>query len=159
MLISCQQSQETIRGNDRLETNKNIVRQYVEKFNAGDLAGLKEIFAEDALIYGVLGWGKVNEVMPIWRQLVDALEIQLTIEDVIAEGNTVAIRYSERGRSRGSFFDKPATGKSYQLVAMEWFVIKDGKIHRRWGARDAASQAKQLGWDVPATKESHKSPE
>ncbi|MCI0693122.1 hypothetical protein L0337_14085 [candidate division KSB1 bacterium] len=35
---------------------------------------------------------------------------------------------------------------------MEWFEVKDGKIRRRWGTRDAASQAKQLGWDMPATK-------
>jgi hypothetical protein len=40
----------------------------------------------------------------------------------------------------------PATGKSYEMVAMEWFEIKDGLIHRRWGARDSASQSKQLGW-------------
>jgi len=33
----------------------------------------------------------------------------------------------------------------YELVAMEWFVIHDGKIQRRWGARDSASQARQLG--------------
>ena len=31
---------------------------------------------------------------------------------------------------------------------MEWFVIKDGLIHRRWGARDSATLAKQLGWDT-----------
>jgi hypothetical protein len=37
------------------------------------------------------------------------------------------------------------TGKSFELVAMEWFISKEGKIHRRWGARDAASQARQLG--------------
>jgi predicted ester cyclase len=28
---------------------------------------------------------------------------------------------------------------------MEWFEIEQGKIKRRWGARDAASQARQLG--------------
>jgi hypothetical protein len=28
---------------------------------------------------------------------------------------------------------------------MEWFVIKDGRIHRRWGARDSAAQFRQMG--------------
>jgi hypothetical protein len=28
---------------------------------------------------------------------------------------------------------------------MEWFVLREGRIHRRWGARDAAAQARQLG--------------
>ena len=27
---------------------------------------------------------------------------------------------------------------------MEWFHLRDGKILKRWGARDAASQAKQI---------------
>jgi len=31
------------------------------------------------------------------------------------------------------------------LVAIEWFEVRDGKIRRRWGARDSASQARQLG--------------
>jgi ketosteroid isomerase-like protein len=38
-------------------------------------------------------------------------------------------------------------GKSYELVAMEWFEIEGDRIKRRWGARDAASQARQLGID------------
>ena len=138
---------------EALEVNKNVVRRYVEAFNAGDLEALKKGFADDALVYGVLGWGEVDKVLPIWEQLVNGLGIQLYIEDMVAEGDSVAVRYTERGTSKAPFFDKPATGMSYELVAIEWFVIKDGKIHRRWGARDAASQATQLGWDVPATKD------
>ena len=129
-----------------MEANKAAVQRYVERFNAGDLEGLRELFSDDALIYGVLGWGKMDDVMPIWQQLVSGLAMQLEIVDMIAEDDRVAVRYLERGTSRGPFFDKPATGKSYELVAMEWFEMKEGRIHRRWGARDAASQARQLGW-------------
>jgi predicted ester cyclase len=57
----------------------------------------------------------------------------------------VAVRYAERGTFAGPFRGQPPTGKAYELVAMEWFVLKDGKIRRRWGARDAASQARQIG--------------
>jgi predicted ester cyclase len=69
----------------------------------------------------------------------------LVIEEMIAEGDLVAARYTERGKFVGPFLGHAPTGKSYQLVAMEWFVVKDGKIQRRWGARDAASQARQIG--------------
>ena len=37
------------------------------------------------------------------------------------------------------------TGKNYELVAMEWFVVRNGLIQRRWAARNAASQARQIG--------------
>ena len=71
--------------------------------------------------------------------------MHLTIEAMVAEGNTVAVLYTERGTFRAPAFGHSPTWKSYELVAMEWFVIVDSKIQRRWGARDAASQARQLG--------------
>ena len=84
-------------------------------------------------------------VEPIWRQLIEGYGIQLIIEEMIAEGDTVAVRYTERGTFRAPAFGHAPTGRSYELVAMEWFEIRDGRIARRWGARDAASQARQLG--------------
>src|SRR5262245_62271702 len=134
------------------EANKNVVRRYVECFNAGDVEGLRQLCAPDALIQGVLGWGKIDIVLPIWKALADSLGMQLMIEDIVAEDDIVAVRYTETGTARKPFFDRPATGKSYALVALEWFVLRDGKIARRWGARDAASQAEQLGWAEPARK-------
>ena len=69
----------------------------------------------------------------------------LTVEEIIAEGDTVAVRYTERGAFVGSFRGQEPTGKSFELMAMEWFTLLDGKIHRRWAVRDAASQARQMG--------------
>ena len=136
-----------------MESNKDIIRDYVSKFNAGDLSGIVHLFSKDAQIHGVLGWGSLDVVLPIWEQLVNGLSIHLKIESIIAEGNHVAVKYTETGTSRAPFFDKPATGKTYKLLAMEWFLIQDHKIHKRWGARDAASQAFQLGWNNAATKD------
>jgi steroid delta-isomerase-like uncharacterized protein len=127
------------------ERNKAVVRRYVEAFNRGDLAALRTLFTPDALVYGVLGWGGLEEVEPIWRDLHQAFGIELTPEQMIAEGDMVAVRYTERGTFVAPFRGQPPTGKSFELVAMEWFILQDGKIHRRWGARDAASQARQLG--------------
>ena len=127
------------------EVSKSVVRQYVEAFNRGDLVALQELFSEEAEIQGVLGKGLIDKVLPIWRQLIEGYGIQMTIEDLVSEGNVVAARYTERGTFRAPAFGQQPTGKSYELVAMEWFELRDGKICRRWGARDAASQARQLG--------------
>jgi steroid delta-isomerase-like uncharacterized protein len=127
------------------EACKQIVLDYVEAFNRGDLETLVTLFTDDALVYGVLGWGSLEQVVPIWREIKDAFAIQLQVESIIAEGDTVAVRYTERGTSVGSFRGGPVTGKSFEVVAMEWFNIKDGKIHRRWGARDSAAQFRQMG--------------
>jgi steroid delta-isomerase-like uncharacterized protein len=125
--------------------NQKIVLAYVDAFNRGDEEAMRPLFTDDALIYGVLGWGGLDQVVPIWREIKAAFDIQLQVESIIAEDDIVAVRYVERGTSTGSFRGGPVTGKSFEVVAMEWFEIKDGKIHRRWGARDNAAQMRQMG--------------
>ena len=127
------------------EGAKAAVRQYVDAFNRGDLSGLKALLAADAEIQGVRGAGLWEKVEPVWRQLIEGYGIHLKIQGLIAEGGVVAARYIESGTFRAPAFGNQPTGKSYELVAMEWFEIEGGKIKRRWGARDAASQARQLG--------------
>jgi len=127
------------------ELNKQIVLAYVNAFNRADIEALTDLFASDALVYGVLGWGNLDQVVPIWREIKAAFDIQLQVESIIAEDDIVGVRYVERGASVGSFRGGPVTGKSFEVVAMEWFVIKEGKIHRRWGARDNAAQLLQMG--------------
>lgn len=123
----------------------DVVRQYVEAFNQGDSDALRDLFTPDALVYGVLGSAGLDEALPIWRELHAAFGIVLTIEDLIAEGDQVAVRYTERGTFTCPFRGKQPTGRAYELVAMEWFVLREGRIHRRWGARDSAAQARQIG--------------
>jgi predicted ester cyclase len=71
--------------------------------------------------------------------------MQLRVEELVAEGCTFAARYTETGTFTKPAFGHEPTGKSYELVAMEFFEIREGKIKRRWGARDSASQLRQLG--------------
>jgi steroid delta-isomerase-like uncharacterized protein len=127
------------------EQCKAVVRNYVEAFNSGDLVALRALLADDAEIQGVMGNGLFEKVEPIWRQLIDGYGMQLDIQELIAEGRLVAARYIESGTFRAPAFGSQARGKSYELVAMEWFEIVNGKIRRRWGVRDSAAIAKQLG--------------
>ncbi len=132
--------------------NITIVNEYVNAFNSGDLDQLRSLFSEDAEIQGVFGRGLMDKITPIWKQLILGLGMQLKIEDIISEGNKVAVRYTETGTFKGEFQGNKPTGKSYELIAMEWFIIEDGKIKKRWGARDFASQAKQIGLEINNSK-------
>jgi len=127
------------------EDNKRVVLEYVEAFNRGDMEALRRLFTDDALVYGVLGWGGLDAVVPIWEEIHAAFALNMSVEALAAEDDTVAVRYVERGTSVGSFRGGPVTGRSFEVVAMEWFVFKDGRIHRRWGARDNAAQFRQMG--------------
>jgi predicted ester cyclase len=110
---------------------------------------LRQIFAPDAIVQGVLGKDGMEKVIGTWRELHQAFAIKLTVEEIIAEGDALAVRYTERGTFVGEFRGNKPTGKPYEVVAMEWFGVKDGKIQQRWGARDWASQARQMG--IPLT--------
>lgn len=124
-----------------------LIEAYVEAFNAGDIDRVVALHAPGAVIHGVFGWGSVSEVAaPVWRELHAALEMHLTLEGLVVQGSVAAARYTERGRARAPFRGQPATGKTYEMTAMEWYELDGGLIARRWGARDAASQARQLGW-------------
>ena len=127
------------------EAKKQIVLEYVTAFNRGDMKALRRIFAEEALVYGVMGWGGLDEVVPVWQQLRQAFAFQLHVEALLADGDQVIARFLERGTSVGEFRGQAATGKSSEVLAIEWFVIRDNLIQRRWGVRDSASHFRQMG--------------
>jgi predicted ester cyclase len=91
-----------------------------------------------------LGWGTLEFAVPIWKEIKAAFDITLEVTAIVAEGDTVVVRYLERGTSLGPFRGGSVTGKSFEVVAMEWFEMKDCKIYRRWGARDNAAQMRQM---------------
>lgn len=125
---------------------KEVVLAYVDAFNRGDLEGLCSLFAPDAQIWGVLGWGNVDKARPVWHDLMEALQINLTVDAMLIEGDSVAVRFTERGKSVRPFRGQPVTNRNYELLAMEWFEVANGLIQRRWGARDSATINRQLGF-------------
>jgi ketosteroid isomerase-like protein len=127
------------------DANKNLVRRYVEMFNRGEMEKIfDELSTEDVVIQGVLGKGGRDIVLPIWNELHSGLAMKLTITEMVAEGDTVAVLIKETGRSQGVFRGMQPTGKSYEIVAMEWFQFRSGKIAARWGARDSAAIMRQI---------------
>ena len=126
------------------ETNKAVVEAYARGFSSGDFEEVVKLFAEDAVVQGVLGRGSFDIVLPIWRALHQAFGMQLEIEELVAEGDVVAARYTESCTFRAPFRGTSPTGKSYRLVAMEWFQLRDGKIIERWGARDSSAMQNQI---------------
>ena len=131
------------------EKNKDVVRKYVELFNRGEMERIfDEVSTTDVVIQGVLGKGGREIALPIWKELHSGLAMKLEITEMAAEGDTVAALLKETGTFQGPFRGMAGvqpTGKSYEIVAMEWFRFRDGKIAVRWGARDSAAIVRQIG--------------
>jgi steroid delta-isomerase-like uncharacterized protein len=129
---------------DRTKENKATVQEYADAFSRGDFDTVKALCTPDVIISGVMGKGGLGIALPIWDELHRAFGIQLEIQDMIAEDDRVAVRFLEKGTFSDDFRGIQPTGKSYELVAMEWFRMEEGKIAQRWGARDFAAMMRQV---------------
>ncbi|MGB9175576.1 MAG: ester cyclase [Methanoregula sp.] len=59
--------------------------------------------------------------------------LHVTIDEIVADGNTVIARFTACGTHNGEFMSVPPTGKAITLMAIEIFRGKDGKIVGLWG--------------------------
>jgi predicted ester cyclase len=127
--------------------SERAVRAYIDAFNRGDWDAMADIFTEDARIQGVLGHASLDWALGIWKSLHEAMACRLEPVAIVADGDQVAVRYVERGSFVAPFIAYPdtvPTGKSYEVVAMEWFECREGRIAHRWGARDSDAVRRQI---------------
>ena len=67
------------------------------------------------------------------------------LEDMIAEGDKVAVRFTLRGTHGGDLMGIPPTGKPVAVTGIDINRIADGKIAERWANFDALGLMQQLG--------------
>ena len=72
-------------------------------------------------------------------------DIQWTLEEVIAEGDKVAARFTMRGTHRGAFFGVPPTGKTIVVQAMNFYRLSGGQFVEERGQPDLLGLLEQIG--------------
>ncbi len=72
-------------------------------------------------------------------------DLRLEVEDVIAEGNKVAIRYTATATDTEGFMGRPPTGKTTRTPAIQIFRFDGDKIVESWAVRDDLGTLRQLG--------------
>jgi steroid delta-isomerase-like uncharacterized protein len=130
------------------EENKALVSRFVEEFwNKGNTAAADELMAIDAAIHMPTGEvvnldglksfaGTFRGSFPDWHS---------TVEELIAEGDRVAERWTGRGTHRGELQGIPPTGKRVEVPGSVFYRIVDGKIVEFRGQLDMMSLMQQLG--------------
>jgi len=74
-------------------------------------------------------------------------DIQLTIEDMFAEGDRVAFRSTIRGTHQGVFQGIAPTGKHVMVALIDVVRVENGKVVEHWGGPDLWDLLQQLGAD------------
>lgn len=138
------------------EANKVLVRRHFEEiFNRKNLEVCDEMMAEDYVEHAAAPFsesapGRVNgpEAM---RQTADWLlaqfpDLHMTIEAMVAEGDTVAVRVVSEGTSLGLLNGVvPPTGKRFKASQSHWYRVEDGKLAEHWATREDLPAMLQLG--------------
>jgi steroid delta-isomerase-like uncharacterized protein len=129
------------------EENKAILRRGIEKFNQGDVAAMSESWAPD-FVYHDPNNPHVRDREEYKQYLTDflaAIPTQLTLEDLIADGDKVVARYICRGTHQGHWRGAPPTGKPMTFTATYTYRFAEGKVAELWASHDVASLVQQLG--------------
>jgi steroid delta-isomerase-like uncharacterized protein len=128
--------------------NKALVRRFVEEFwNHGNTVTVDELMAPDAEIHmptgetldleGLKGFNVAfRAAFPDWHS---------TFEELVAEGDRVAERWTGRGTHRGELWGIPPTGKSVEGPGSVFYRISGGKIVEFRGQFDMMGLMQQLG--------------
>jgi steroid delta-isomerase-like uncharacterized protein len=130
------------------EENKEIVRHFFEEGpSKGNLAAANELLSPDFTMHIPLptsqGIEGINEVIITCRAAFEHLNV--TVEDLIAEGDKVVARFTARGIHKGNFMNLPPTGRQITMGGIEIFRLKDGKIAELWGEVNLLGMMQQLG--------------
>jgi steroid delta-isomerase-like uncharacterized protein len=126
---------------------KDFAKKYFDYLDRRDLDGLGTLFAPDVEFYGlapqVLDWEGVRAAMTeFFTAFPDS---RMPLDDIIADGDRVAMRHSFRGTHKAPFQGIPATDKSVVVTAIVTVKVKDGKVVEGWLNADIFGMLQQLG--------------
>lgn len=137
------------------QQNKDLVCRYVESvLNQRNLGMADALVAPDAVMYHAGAPGPIRGLDAI-KSFISAFrtsfpDLRSPVEDVVAEGDRVMVRFTWSGTQRGEFQGIAPTGKSFTTTGSGLYRIQDGKIAEVWAEFDTLALLTQLG-AMPAT--------
>ncbi len=131
-----------------MERNKEVARRfYDEVFNERRVEVLDELAVSDYEEHDPLpGQGTGLEGLKgRVRMVIDGLDPHFLIEDMIAEGEKVVVRWTNSGTNSGAFLGMPPTGRSFSIQGIDIYRLADGKLAEHWHVVDMLAHMQQLG--------------
>ena len=133
-----------------LEESKSLVRRFIDEvMNAGNTAAITELCVPDSMF----ATGIAGQVQSLKVAFPDH---RFTVEEMLAEGDKVAVRMTVHGTNRGPLLGLPAfgrleqpvppTGKSMSSTGIAIYTIRNGRIASLDSELDQIALLRQLGW-------------
>jgi len=146
LLCGCASTRQTVEGHNR----ELIQRYFAEWANQGDVTAADELIAPDVTL---INPPTTLRSLAEYKASMTAFhtgfpDLHFTVEDLVAAGDRVAVRWNLRGMQRGEFAGRPPSGRPVAITGMSTFRIADGKIREIWVNLDRLSLMQQLGWTL-----------
>jgi steroid delta-isomerase-like uncharacterized protein len=131
------------------EENRALIRRFIDEvFNQRNLDAIDEHLTTDYVDHAMPPGLPTNREG--FKQFIGSFleafpDFHYTIEDILAEGNRVAIRLTAQGTHQGTFLNMPPTGKRATWTEIHIGRITDGGIAEHWGEVDNLGMLQQLG--------------
>ena len=131
------------------EDNKAIVRRFWGIWEEGNIDLFGELLAADHINHNPAspdqpaGAEGARQVVSMFRSAMPDLKV--VIEDMIAEGDKVVVRYTLEGTHDGELFGVPPTGRRLSIKSISIERVSDGKIREHWRITDTLDMMQQLG--------------
>ena len=127
--------------------SKQTALRLYELLNQGDVDPTGDLVTADYVEHDPLpGQGEGREgALDRFSIIVGALAPHFTVEDVIAEGDRVMVRWTNAGTHVGEFAGIPATGRTFQIAGIDVYRVEDGRLAEHWHVVDQLSMLGQLG--------------
>jgi steroid delta-isomerase-like uncharacterized protein len=137
---------------NKLEANKALIRRWFEEvWNKGRADAIAEMMAEEAVAHGLSDDAAKplrgpQGFLPFHKQFREAFpNIEVVVDDVIAEGDRVVARCSVRGKHVGDSLGFKATHLPVEFDGITIVRVKDGQFVEAWNNFDFMKMYRQLG--------------
>jgi steroid delta-isomerase-like uncharacterized protein len=127
-------------------------RWFAEVMNEGNEDVIDEICASNFVDHDPLpGTGPDREGLHDFvKQVRSAFpDLETTVDDMLADGDEIAVRSTFRGTHQGDFMGIAATGKKVEVANYDFVRMENDQAVEHWGTIDSAALMEQLG-AVPA---------
>jgi steroid delta-isomerase-like uncharacterized protein len=132
------------------DSNKALVREYVNTWNSGKVGELPQFWASDMIHHTRTQDQTLPEVQRVITEFMSAFpDLHFDIEDIFGEGDRVVTRMTANATHHGSFLGHPPTGKKINCSVIGIARIADGKIIEHWGVTDELAMMAQIGMLPP----------
>lgn len=128
------------------QQNLDAFRQVIaEAFNKGNYDALRQYFDPDFVEHQFGLHATIEGMQGDIQFLRTAFpDFNLTIEDLVTDGDKVWARMTARGTNLGGFMGPP-NGKNFRVAVFDTVRFEDGKIVEHWGSPDRFALLAQLG--------------